>query len=80
MFKVFPIINGFSDHDAHYLILNNVFLNKGYNLISNKRLITKTTVSNFVTMLKDESWRDVCSHLDDNKSFNSFFKFIFNVL
>jgi hypothetical protein len=70
----------FSDHDAQYLILNHVFLNKGYNLISNKRLITKATISNFVTVLKDESQRDVCSHHDDNKSFNSFFKLIFNVL
>ena len=80
MFKVFPIVNDFSDHDAQYLILSNVFLNKGYNLISNRRLITKASISDFVTVLKDESWKDLCSHHDDNKSSNSFFKFMFNVL
>jgi len=41
------------------LTVNNVFLNNGYNLIENKRLITRTTISNFVTVLKGESWRDV---------------------
>jgi len=53
LLKVFPIINGLSDHDAQYLTLNNLFLNKVYNLTSHKRLITKATISNFVTMLKD---------------------------
>jgi hypothetical protein len=72
MFKVFPITNDFSDHDVQYFILNNVFLNKSYNLISNKRLITKASISNFVTVLKAESWRAVWSHHDDNKSFSSF--------
>jgi hypothetical protein len=80
LFKVFPIINGLSDHDAHYLNLNNLFLNKVYNLISHKRLITKATISNFVTMLKDESLGDVCSYHNINKSFISFLKFIFNIL
>jgi len=32
----------------------------------------KGIISNFVTMLKDESWRDVYSHHDINKSFNYF--------
>jgi hypothetical protein len=71
--KVFPIINGLSDHDAQYLTLNNLFLNKIYNLTSHKKLITKATISNFVTMLKDEYWRDVCSYNDIDQSFNSFF-------
>ena len=72
LFKVLPIINGLSDHDFQYLTVNNVFLNKGYNLIDNKKLITKATILNFVNMLQDESWRDVYSHHDINKSFNSF--------
>jgi hypothetical protein len=71
--KVLPIINGLSDHDAQYLTLNNVFLlNKGYNSICKMRLITRASISNFVTMLKNESWSDVYSHYDVNKSFNSF--------
>jgi hypothetical protein len=72
LFKVLPIINGLSDHDSQYLTVNNIFLNNGYSLIDNKRLIAKATISNFVTMLKDESWRDVYSYQDINKSFNSF--------
>jgi hypothetical protein len=72
LFKVLPIVNGLSDHDSQYLTVNNLFLNKGYNLIDNKMLITKATISNFVTILKDESWRDVYSHYDINKSFNPF--------
>jgi hypothetical protein len=72
VFKVLPIINGLSDHDSQYLTVNHLFLNNCYNLINNKRLITKATISNLVTMLKDESWRDVYSYQDINKSFNSF--------
>jgi hypothetical protein len=73
LFKLLQIINGLSDHDAQYVTLNNVFLlNKGCNSISKKRLITKATMSNFVTMLKDESWSDVYAHNDIDKSFNSF--------
>jgi hypothetical protein len=80
LFKVLPIINGLSDHDAQYLTLNNVFLlNKGNNSICNTRLLMIASVSNFVTMLKDESWSDVYSHYDVNKCFNSFFKLIFNI-
>ena len=47
LFKVLPMINGLSDHDSQYLTVNNILLNKGYNLIDNKRLITKATISNF---------------------------------
>jgi hypothetical protein len=73
LFKVLPIINGLSDRGAQYLTLNDVFLlNKGNNSICNKRLITKATISNFITMLKDESWSDIYSHHDVNKSFHSF--------
>jgi len=41
------MINGLSAHDSQYLTVNNILLNKGYNLIDNKRLITKATISNF---------------------------------
>jgi hypothetical protein len=69
LFKVLPIFNGLSGHDAQYLILNNVFsLNKGSNSIF-KRLTMKATL-NLVTMLEDGS--DIYSHHDVNKSFNSF--------
>ena len=40
LFKVLPIINGLSDRDAYCLTLN-IFFYKGYNLIGNRRLITK---------------------------------------
>jgi hypothetical protein len=73
LFKVLPIINGLSDHDVQYLILNNVFSsNKGNNSICNKRLITEATVLNFVTVLKVEPWNDIYCHHDVNKSCNSF--------
>jgi hypothetical protein len=73
LFKVLPIINGLSDHDAQYLTLDNVFLlNRGNNSICKKRLITRASISNFVAMLKDESWSDVYSHYGVDKCFSSF--------
>jgi hypothetical protein len=69
-FKVLPIINWLSDHDAQYLTLNNVLhLKKCNNSVCNKSLIMRATISSSVTMLKDDFWSKIIhTQHDINKS------------
>ena len=72
-FKVFSLINGLSDHEAQYLCVNNIFDQKTSNFrLVKKKLITKSAVSLFIEMLKNESWDHIINHTDVNGSFNLF--------
>ena len=78
-FQVFFYINGLSDHEAQYLCVNNIFDQQTGRLVK-KRLITKSAVSVFNEMLKNESLDNIINHTDVNESFNLFlntFKIIF---
>jgi len=79
--QVFSSINGLSDHEAQYLCINNTFDRQTGNFRPvKKRLITKSDVSIFIEMLKNESWDNIINHTDVNESFNLFlniFKIIF---
>jgi hypothetical protein len=73
LYDVIPIINGFSDHNVHYPTLKNVFIsNKNSNTASRKRFITTNSLSNFIEIMKNESWEEIFSQSDVNKNFNSF--------
>jgi hypothetical protein len=57
-FEVSSLLNSLSDHDAKYLILNNIFiLNKSSKSTYRTRLIIKETTTNVSNMLKNESWQ-----------------------
>ena len=72
-FQVFSVINGLSDHEAEYLCVNNIFDGKKDNSrFVRMRLITKSAVSVFIEMLKNESWDNIINHTDVNESFNLF--------
>jgi hypothetical protein len=72
---VFPVINGLSDHDAQYLIINNVaHCQKNKSKLINRRIIYKSGILTSKEMLGNESWDSVFSNVDVNKSFNVFFK------
>jgi hypothetical protein len=76
-FEVSRVINGLSDQDKQYLIFRNAFVfNKYSNSISRIRLITKDSLTNFINMLKNESWDDAFFQNDINSFLNSFLLFL----
>ena len=75
------MINGLPDHESQYLCVNNIFDRQAGNFrLLKKRFITKSAVSMFIEMLKNESWVNIINHTDVNESFNlllNVFKIIF---
>jgi hypothetical protein len=70
---VFPVIYGLSDHDAQYLITNNVGnCRKNKSALINGRIISESSILTFKEMLSNESWDRVFSNVDVNKFFNVF--------
>jgi hypothetical protein len=71
-FKLNPLINGLSDHNGQHLILDKVFSTKVNGCSIIRERITAESLSNFIEIIKQESWEEVFSQEDVNKSFNSF--------
>ena len=68
-----PFINGLSDHDAQLLTINNIHAaTKNVNLQQKTRTINRKTLSNFQSLLKQETWQSVYQTQDTNNMFNSF--------
>jgi hypothetical protein len=66
-----PIINGLSEHDAQYLMINSIAA--AGNLISLKqrtRKINNITIMQFPLFLKRETWETVYKDDDTNRTFN----------
>jgi hypothetical protein len=75
-----PIINGLSDHDAQYLMINNIAA--ASNLISLKqrtRKVNNKTIMQFQLLLKSETWESVYKDNDTNNKFNSFLYTFLNI-
>jgi len=54
LFEVFRLINDLSDHDAQYLVLNNIFKSHKSNKLSiKKRIIPKDAIATFIAMLNN---------------------------
>jgi hypothetical protein len=71
-YKIFPLINGLSDHDAHIIeILNSYYVNpkKNYKLT---REMDNNTIFNFITSLSYENWDEVFLDDEVNLIFNNF--------
>jgi hypothetical protein len=65
-----PIINGLSDHDAQYLMINNIAA--AGNLIPLKqrtRKVNNETVMQYQLLLKSETWELVYKDNDTNNKF-----------
>jgi len=74
------LINGLSDHETQYLCVNNIFDQQAGNFrLVKKRLITKSAVSVFIEMLKNESWNNIINHTDVKESFNLFLNIFNNI-
>jgi antitoxin component of RelBE/YafQ-DinJ toxin-antitoxin module len=66
-----PIINGLSDHDAQYLMINNIAA--AGNLMPFKqrtRKVNNETIMQFQFLLKSETWESVHKDNDANNKFN----------
>jgi hypothetical protein len=75
-----PIINGLTDHDAQYLMINNIAATT--NLIplkQRKRKVNNDTIMEFQLLLKSETWESVYKDNDTNNKFNSFLYTFLNI-
>jgi hypothetical protein len=66
-----PLINGLPDHDAQFLTINYIYAARN-NIPSKQRtrLINSDTLTNFQTLLKEETWESVYQSQDANCMFN----------
>jgi hypothetical protein len=72
-YHVHSVNNGLSDHDAQYLVINNVFgTQRNKDTPVKKRLITKTGVMLFMEALQNETWHMTFSSMQVDASFNAF--------
>jgi hypothetical protein len=75
-----PIINGLSDHDAQYLMINNIAA--ATNLIPLKqrtRKVNNETIMQFQLLLKSETQESIYKDNDTNNKFNSFLYTFLNI-
>jgi hypothetical protein len=55
-----PLVNGPSDHDAQLLTINNIYaVTKKVSLKQRTRIINSETLTNFQSLLKQETWPSV---------------------
>ncbi|PNF31115.1 hypothetical protein B7P43_G15693 [Cryptotermes secundus] len=72
-YHVHSVKNDLSDHDAQYLVINNVCgTQRNKNTPVKKRLITKTGVMMFMEALQNETWDMTLSSVEVDTSFNAF--------
>ncbi|PNF23822.1 hypothetical protein B7P43_G15913 [Cryptotermes secundus] len=75
-----PIINGLSDHDAQYLMMNNIAL-AGNSIYQKQKIrkINSETIMQFQHLLKSETWECVYKENDTNDKYNSFLSTFLNI-
>jgi hypothetical protein len=71
-YKIFPLLNGLSDHDAQLLTINISSNQPQEHQTYFKRKINKYTITEFQVKLSYETWDSVFHHDDVNTIFNSF--------
>jgi hypothetical protein len=69
---IMPVANGLSDHDAQFLVLNNLKVHNSKSCRYNKRQINKTSIENFKLSLSYETWEEIFIEEDADKIFNGF--------
>ena len=79
-YKLYPLINGLSDHDAQYLIIDNEEIKVEDNHTYFKRKMNKYTIADFQLKLSHETWEQVFNGTDVNEIFNSFLNNFFTNL
>jgi hypothetical protein len=71
-FKVFPIPNGLSDHDAQLVMMRDIMLPIPLKACWTTRKIDKCSLTDFNYRLSFEMWKEVFDENDINIMFNSF--------
>jgi hypothetical protein len=67
------IINHLSDHDAQYLMINNIAAADSLIFLKKiRRKINNETIMQFQLLLKNGTWETVCKDSDTNNKFNYF--------
>ena len=82
-YSIKPLINGFSDHDAQLLILENIIGPAQKHTSSSIRNYNDYSIQEFLLRLSMESWEDVFTENNLNNTFNKFldtYLKIFNLL
>jgi hypothetical protein len=76
-----PLINGLSDHDAQLLTINNTHATtKKVSSKQRTRIINSETLTNFQSLLKQETWQSVYQTQVTNNMFNSFLNTFLHIL
>ena len=68
---MYPVINGFSDHDAQIIALTDISTSIPKQSFSLIRKIDDNTIKNFVYLLSYENWENVFME-DVNIIYNNF--------
>jgi len=71
-YKLYPLINGLSEHDAQMLILNKEQKKEKECYTYTKRKINNYTIADFQCNLSYETWEQLFDGNDVNEIFNSF--------
>ena len=78
-YKIIPLTNALSDHEAQCIILNKFFTDSKHKYTRRVRLIVRESVNCFCEQLLQESWNDVFSTNDVNNSFKKFLNIILTI-
>jgi exonuclease III len=71
-YRVYPMRNGLSDHDAQLLIFSNIYMQVSKFIISTRRMFSDQSLANFKWQLSFETWEDVFNGNDVDTIFNCF--------
>ena len=71
-FKVYPSINGLSDHDTQCLIIYDILIDRLYTNAPLNRKFNKFSSADFNNKLSYELWENVFNEKDVNTSFDNF--------
>jgi len=71
-FKVYPVINGLSDHDTQVMEVLNIFNSNPKNHYKLTRRIDSNSMQTFIDLLSHENWEEVFLDENVNTIFNNF--------
>ena len=71
-FSVYPVVNDLSDHDAQIIAFIDIFTPTPRQSFTLIRKVDRNTIANFACLLSYETWEDVFSETEVNKTYNNF--------
>jgi deoxyribodipyrimidine photolyase-like uncharacterized protein len=74
-----PIVNGLSDHDAQYLMINTTAAAGSFTHLKQRIKTNNETITQFRLLLKSKTWESVYKDNDTNKKFNLYLYAFLNI-